>query len=290
MNAIGERIEDLNFFSGPGLKMSARFYRPPKDNDLKTGVVMCHGFGGVKEGVLPSLACLLAEAGYTAMTFDFRGFGASEGLNGRLVPDEQVEDTVHALEYLAREGSVDPDRIGLYGTSFGGGIAALAAAYSDRPKALAVSVPVMSGSDWLRSISRYAEFFEMKSRAIEAIGEKAVSQRVDMADRADIMIPDAATAKTYTQKIPMAFETFYHVSHHEPLARAGDVRVPTLIFGVKTDMLVPFHQTQRFYDSLNVEKALEVANTGAHWAPYNELLPRVATKSVAWYGKHLRSG
>ncbi len=239
-------------------------------------------------GVLPGLANLLAKAGYTAMTFDFRGFGASEGSKGRLVPDEQVEDTVTVLEWLSQEGSVDPDRIGLYGTSFGGGIAALAAVFSDRPKALAMSVPVTSGSDWLRSMTRYAEFLEMKEGALKAIREKAAGGKVDMGDRADIMIPDRLTAEVYTQKIPMAFETFYHVLHHEPIQRAAEIRVPTLMFGVETDVLVPAHQTKDFYDRLIVEKHLEMSPTGVHWSPYGDLLPLVSSKTIAWYDRLLK--
>jgi uncharacterized protein len=287
MSAI--TTEDASFISGPGIKLSAKFYRPSAEANHRTAIVMCHGFGGIKEGVLPGLASALAEAGYTALTFDFRGFGASEGPKGRLVPDEQVEDTVTAMEFLSQEGSVDPARIGLYGTSFGGGIAALAAAFSDRPKALAMSVPVTSGSDWLRSMTRYAEYLELKERALGAMREKATTGKVDMGDRADIMIPDRLTAEIYTQKIPMAFETFYHVSHHEPIARAADIRIPTLMFGVESDVLVPVHQTRRFYDKLIVEKHLEISPTGVHWSPYNELLPLVSTKTIAWYDRLLNS-
>src|ERR1700677_3337173 len=118
------RTEGVSFFGAAGASVSGRLYLPPAGQNHRIGIVMCHGFGGIKEGVLPGLATLLAEAGYTPLIFDFRGFGGTEGPVGRLVPDEQVEDTVHALEFLAQEGSVDPNRIGLYGTSFGGGIAA----------------------------------------------------------------------------------------------------------------------------------------------------------------------
>jgi alpha-beta hydrolase superfamily lysophospholipase len=174
----------------------------------------------VKEGVLPGLATLLAGAGYTALAFDFRGFGGTGGQVGRLVPDEQVEDTVHALEDLAGSGRVDPEQVGLYGTSFGGGVAALAAAYSDRPKALAVSVPVTSGGGWLKSMTRYYEFRDLKAKAMAAIREKTATGTIAMVDRFDIMIPDPLSLERYTQKIQMVMETFYHVSHHEPIARA----------------------------------------------------------------------
>jgi dienelactone hydrolase len=119
--------QDAHFYTGPRTRLAARTYLPPEGRALGLGVVMCHGFGGVKEGVLPSLAKELASAGYTALTFDFRGFGGSEGVAGRLVPAEQAEDAVHALEFMATAGEVDPERIALYGTSFGGGVAALAA-------------------------------------------------------------------------------------------------------------------------------------------------------------------
>jgi len=282
-------IQDTSFTTGPGLTTSARFYRPSKDNDHRTGIVMCHGFGGIKEGVLPGLANLVAAAGYTVLTFDFRGFGGGAGPMGRLVPDEQVEDTVHALEYLAQEGSVDADRIGLYGTSFGGGVAALASVYSDRAKALAISVPVTSGYDWLRSMTRHYEFQELKDRAMKAIREKTATGQVEMVDRFDIMIPDGLSLERYTQKIPMTMETFYHVSHHEPIARAADISVPVLMFGVETDQLVPVHQTTRFYEALTTkEKKLNVSDFGTHWAVYDELLSLVSTETLAWFDTHLR--
>jgi dipeptidyl aminopeptidase/acylaminoacyl peptidase len=283
------KTEDVSFHGAAGVEVAGKYYLPPEGQGHGTGVVMCHGFGGIKEGVLPGLAQLLAQAGYTALTFDFRGFGGTGGPVGRLVPDEQVEDTVHALEFIAGEGRVDPDRIGLYGTSFGGGIAAMAAAFSDRPKALAVSVPVTSGHGWLKSMTRYAEFRELKARAMKAIREKTLTGRMEMVDRFDIMIPDRLTLERYTQKIPMALETFYHVLHHEPIARATDIAVPTLMFGVETDQLVPVSQTTDFYDRLTVEKAIDLSDHGTHWAVYDELLPIVSKKAVGWFDRHLRN-
>jgi hypothetical protein len=40
--------EDLKFVSGPGLKISAKIYRPSSEADHKTGVVMCHGHRGMR--------------------------------------------------------------------------------------------------------------------------------------------------------------------------------------------------------------------------------------------------
>ena len=77
------RTEDVSFFGAAGASVSGKLYLPPAGQNHRIGIVMCHGFGGVKEGVLPGLATLLAGAGYTALTFDFRGFGGTGGQVGR---------------------------------------------------------------------------------------------------------------------------------------------------------------------------------------------------------------
>jgi len=126
--------EDVSFFSGPGLRLAAQLYLPDPANDRGAGVVFYLGFGGgAKEGTPVGLSTRLAAHGYTVLSFDYRGFGGSEGVRGRLVPNEQVEATTHALEFLAARPGIDPNRIALYGTSFGGGIALLAAQRS-RPR------------------------------------------------------------------------------------------------------------------------------------------------------------
>src|SRR6266850_2739839 len=147
--------KELSFFSGPKCRLAGRLYLPEAARDRKAGIVFCHGFGGAKEGTPPGLSALLAKHGYTVLTFDYRGFGASEGARGRLVPSEQVEDAVHALALLSQRAGIEPKRIGIYGTSFGGGIAVMAARRSGIACAAVVAVPVTSGSQWLQSIMRW---------------------------------------------------------------------------------------------------------------------------------------
>src|SRR5262249_48722444 len=60
---------------------------------------------------------------YVVLRFDMRGCGESEGEFGRVICLEQVEDTRNALAFLAQHPAVDPSRIGLIGSSFGGAVA-----------------------------------------------------------------------------------------------------------------------------------------------------------------------
>jgi len=279
---------DIQFHSGPRLKLSGRLYLPDPARDLHAGAVFCHGFGGVKEGTPVGLCTRLAEAGYTMLCFDYRGFGASEGERALLLPQEQVEDAVAALEYLATQvPGVDPDRIGLYGTSFGGGIAALAAARSPRSRALVASVPVMSGSQWMLSVHRWYEFRDLKRRALAAIARKGATGEVELCERLDIMAPEPQSLVRYAEKTPISLETVWHLLHHEPMDHAHRIPVPVYLFGADDDTVVPCDQTRHFFERVTTEKQLEVFPSGNHWVVYDEALPRVAEVTAAWFARHM---
>jgi len=270
------RTSDVTMFSGPGLRLSGRVYHPAEDRDRHAGIVFCHGFGGVKEGTPVGLSEILAQHGYTVLTFDYRGFGGSEGPRGRLVPAEQVEDAVHAVEYLASLPGVDRRRLGIYGTSFGGGIAALAALRSEHIRAAIVTVPVTSGGQWLRSITRHYEFLTLKQRAYAAIAHKAKSGEMEMVDRFEVMLPDPLSRERFGQQpFPMAMETFFHVLHHEPISEAARIAVPTFVIGVRGDPLVPVEQAIEFHDRLACKKALSLHEGDNHYVVYEGLLAKV---------------
>jgi uncharacterized protein len=286
---VGVKTEDITFWSGPAVRMAGRLYHSASGSAPAPGVVFCHGFGGTKEGTPPGLSTILAEHGYTVLTFDYRGNGASEGPRGRIMPAEQVEAAVHALEYLAHRPEVDGCRVGIDGTSFGGGVAALAALRSGRPRAVAVAVPVTSGDRWLRSIMRWHEYVDMKARAMEAIAKKSLTAEFEMVDRFEIMVPDPVTAARYTDKALITLETMYHVINHDPLAEAHRMRTPTLVMGVHGDLLSPVEQATDLYERLAGPKELHLFDRGTHFSVYEELLPSVASRTSAWFDRHVRA-
>jgi hypothetical protein len=234
------------------------------------------------------LCTQLAGQGYTMLSFDYRGFGGSEGERSRLLPQEQVEDAVCALEYLATQvPGIDPRRIGIFGTSFGGGIAALAAVLSPRPRALVMSVPVTSGSQWLKSISRWYEYRDIQKRGLAAIARKATTGEIEMAERLDIMVPDPGCMVRYAEKTPITMETAWHVANHEPVEQAHKLTMPVLVFAAEDDTNVPYDQAVAFFERVPTEKRMETFPVGNHWCVYEEQLPRVAQLTQAWFERHL---
>jgi len=105
--------------------------------------LVLHGFGSNSEspGVREPTR-VLSRLGYVTLRFDMRGCGKSEGEFGRVICLEQVEDLGNALTFLAGHAAVDPDRIGVIGSSFGGAVAVYAGGINPRIAA------VISNGGW----------------------------------------------------------------------------------------------------------------------------------------------
>ena len=121
-------------FNSEGCKLTGDLYLPEglRPKERRAGVVLCHGYTGVKDLYLPDNARVLNEAGYAVLTFDYKGWGASEGPRSRLAPYSRVADVQAALTFLGLQQNVGSERLGLYGTSYGGATVVWAGAVDPR--------------------------------------------------------------------------------------------------------------------------------------------------------------
>ena len=128
-------MEERVSFASDGLELAGVLHVPegPAGHERRPGFLVLHGFGSNKNsGVSVAVAKILAGFGYVALRFDMRGCGESQGPRGRVICLEQVEDTKHALSFLAGRPEVDPDRIGVIGNSFGAAVAIYTAGMDGR--------------------------------------------------------------------------------------------------------------------------------------------------------------
>lgn len=122
-------------------------------------IVLLHGSGGDRRGVLPE-ATMLAAEGYGVLLFDMPGYGASEG-------DVDWSDggraaLIGALDFLAARPEVDPERLGAIGSSMGGFIVAQVAATDDRLRAVVlVGAPHDQDEVTRHENSRYGPLSEL---------------------------------------------------------------------------------------------------------------------------------
>jgi fermentation-respiration switch protein FrsA (DUF1100 family) len=130
-------------------------------------LVLGHGFTIARTSLVEE-GRLFAEAGYVALAIDYRRFGGSGGEpRGHVDPIDEAEDFRSAIDWLEMQPGVDPDRIGIWGCSFGGGIVTHAAAYDMRVKACVAQSPILDGDYWIRSLNRETEYLAIKRYLIE---------------------------------------------------------------------------------------------------------------------------
>jgi uncharacterized protein len=156
-------MESEVFFRSGGLRCAADLYLP---DDLRSaakrpGLVIGHGFSVVKEALVEQ-GRYFARTGFVTLAIDYRTFGRSEGEpRGQLFPMNEAEDYRNAISYLASRPEVDPDRIGIWGTSFAGGLVMCVAALDRRVKATVAQVPVVDGYPWMKLLRSEDQFAEL---------------------------------------------------------------------------------------------------------------------------------
>lgn len=85
-------------------------------------VILGHGLGAIAAMGLEAYAARFREAGMATLTFDYRGFGESGGRPRQwLSVRRQLEDWRAVIQHARHRADVDPDRIAIWGSSFGGG-------------------------------------------------------------------------------------------------------------------------------------------------------------------------
>lgn len=145
--------KDVSFTSA-GLTLRGWFYEPASASGKAPAVVMSHGFSAVKEQGLDGFAAAFNRAGFAVLAFDHRHLGASDGADrGRVVFQEQHDDTRAALGWISAQDGVDPDRIALWGSSYSGGHALFVGALDPRVKAVVAQVPAIDITRSLISIA-----------------------------------------------------------------------------------------------------------------------------------------
>ena len=89
-------------------------------------VILCHGFGGQRNGGLEqSIARELEARGIASIRFDFNGHGESEGDFQQMTVPNEIEDARHVYDWVQKDGRFG--HIGIEGHSQGGVVTAMLA-------------------------------------------------------------------------------------------------------------------------------------------------------------------
>ena len=286
-------------FYSEGFKLVGDIYVPDglPSGEQRAAVLLCHGYTGVKDLYLPDNAKTLNDAGYVVMTFDYKGWGESEGTRSRLAPYSRVADVQAAMTYLGIQPEADADRIGLYGTSYGGATVSWTGAVDQRAKCIVSVVGIGHGARWMSRVRRVDEWFDIQERSKEDREKRASTGESEYVDRSEILLPDrqsAELAAAARRNNPAAVGTI-------PLEYVDDTigfnpewivdkisPRPILFITSDNDRLVLPEESEQLYAYAGEPKKLVVLKGYGHYEVYTEpAFSEVMAATLEWYRRYL---
>lgn len=283
--------EDVQFRTRDGTQLKGWFYTPAEGSAPFPCIIMTHGLTGQIVHGLHAFAERFAQAGFAVLAYDHRGWGGSGGEPRQETnPFLQMQDGRDAITYVGLRPDVDSSRIGLWGTSYSGGVALTIAAADRRIRCVVALVPVVTGSGMLKRLvgemNMDAHLRDLyAARDAEARGEgiqyrQATSYKETLAwfEKAD---PD----KVWDNRITtVSHDMTFEFEPGDSIHRIS----PTPLL-----MIIADHDT-RVCTDLQLEaysRALEpkrlVMIQGGHYQPYIEKFSEAAEPATQWFLQHL---
>jgi len=249
---------DVTFTSGDA-SCAAWLYGPDDADGERPLVILAHGLGCTREMGLDAYAARFAEAGFLALTFDYRGFGDSTGQPRQwLDVKRQLEDVQAAVAFAHTLAGVDTSRIALWGYSFGGGHVIRTAARDPRVAAVVAQSPFTSGPASLLALGP-----RNTARVLPVALHDLVAARLGRPPkRVSLVAPPGSAGlmkapgvdEGYRALVPdgVAFDftvdarIVNHVPFNSPGREVSDVRCPILFSVCEKDSITPAGPTLRY--------------------------------------------
>ena len=291
-------------FQAEGPRLRGWLYTPEAGGPRFPTVVMAHGFSAVKEMYLDRFAEAFAAAGLAALVFDNRNFGASEGEpRFEIDPWAQVRDYRDAITYAQTRPEVDPQWIGIWGSSYSGGHVFVVGACDRRVRCVVAQVPLVSGyrnilrlvrSDMLAGLRTALEQDRAARFAGQAPGMVPVVSE-DPLGTAALPTPDSYQWFTETGRTrapawrnEVTLRTVEMLMDYEPGAYIERVApTPLLMVVAAKDHLTPADLALEAYTRALEPKRLELL-PGGHFEAYVEPGFEQASRAATdWFVQHL---
>jgi pimeloyl-ACP methyl ester carboxylesterase len=276
-----------------GSRLAAElFTRTDRQDQALPTIIMCHGWGGVAASLRPD-AVVFARAGYFVVTFDYRGWGASDGkivptqplargkpgapftaevreIREVVDPLDQTTDLHNVLHWVHGEKQCDAQRIGLWGSSYSGGHVVYVAARDHRVKATVSQVPGMDSRFVLIGPGRQQTFTEATQRARGAIG-----------------YPEAGITTVGKLKGAPIRERLMNYAPVEDADKAPGCAM-LFIVAEKEELLNNREHGIKAYERARGPKKLVTIPNITHYGIYREARAQAQQLAVAWFDAHLK--
>jgi putative redox protein len=247
--------KQVEFQNAAGETLAATLHLP--ENPTRRGVVIGHCFTCSRHiSILRLVGSRLAEAGFSALRFDFSGNGQSQGEFAHSNYTKQIGEVKTAMAFLGRQGV---DWIGLLGHSMGAVVAMLTAAAAPEVRGVCALAGRLAGT-------MPGHFLAPKLRTeLEAKGRVTFVSRGRTLELTESFFGDA-------QRYDL------------PAAVAG-LQVPLLVVHGDQDEIVPVAEAYRARD-LNPDGAqLAIIPAADHMFSQEAHRQKIAELVVDWFAR-----
>lgn len=312
---LNESEDLIRFVGGDGSTMLAgRLALPPATDESVPVILLAHGLGLTQDCSLEAFVEAFTSAGFAAFTFDYATFGASEGLPRHQVkPNRHIADIHAAIAMLRRDATelgIDISRIGLWGTSLGGGHVLTVASADSSLKAVVAHVPHLQSAaetvagmllkdPLVGSISLLKVTGALIKWGVHALlrqgttyvplhglpGSAAMMQNPgDDEGYGSIVVPRGGL---YGWRNAVTVGSMIAILVYRPLNRVANVKVPSFLIAAENDTLCPAKPTQEASNLIEGAKFMQLKGVG-HFDVYTgKELQTILEETVAFLTKHV---
>ena len=282
-----------------GTRMAGDLYVPAdwKEGEKRSAVLFCAGTAGTKNGNGALYATRFVKEGFVVLAFDYRGWGESDcklmmtepmpqadadGLvtvkarpvRWQMDLADQTLDIRCAISFLAGEPCVDAKRIGLFGTSYGGGLVAWVAANDPRVKCVVAQVPGMGGGRGPAAL-QYA--FDLSVKQARGETEPVPIETGKLGGK----------MATYAQMRANPAKGL----GYNPVEASAKITAPTMtVVAEKEDLMSNEENGKRAFELLQkngVPSEYRVLPGIGHYGVYKESFAEATRLASDWFHKHL---
>lgn len=276
-------------FTANGVELAGWFYPA---GDKAPIVVMSHGLSAIRRMNLDDYARVFRDAGLAVLAYDHRSFGDSGGEpRSEADPWAQAHDMRDAISFARTLPGIDPERLGLWGTSYSGGHVLTISALDRRVKCVVSQVPFTHGARtfdaWVPEKAR-ARTLERMTRDREARYGGARPEVVPAALEGS-ETEEWARKTDVEGKYPneLTLRSLELIREYEPHIFAARIApTPLLMIVAERDTQTPIAGQLETYELAGEPKKL-VRLDCRHYDPYMGHLDQAAAAARDWFVQHL---
>lgn len=237
--------------------------------------------------------------GFAVLVFDYRGFGASDGEPGWILPEAQIADIRSAIDFASTQPIIDRSRIGLFGMGgTGAGNVIVSGARDPRVRCLVTYHVVADGADWLRRMRTSEEWDAFLVRVGADRERRSRGEAGEMVDPREALMVASAERRGHASKraVDAKLAPSFHLASVEELLRyrpldwLDRLEAPLLVATVVPDHVTPDDHAVAVYDRARPPKRLVRVRGVGHYEADARCFDALACEFGDWFERCLGNG